>query len=238
MKMVRAVMHGGTLLLLATAATVEAWGPQAAAPMVVPLQNAAAVSRSSLLQMKGKGSMGLPGKMRKGNNEDKQMKKRMQRRDFQRKEWVKVLSNIETELPEVGSTKAVTAGITPKGQDFIWCLVRGDESEESTRADDDGAATVFAIDGACRCCQFPMTAGKLNPKQPDGDQSISCGLCGTKYSLNDGNVVDFLPKENPAQWAAALVNEKKGPQRAVALPARVSKTGNVYVRLPDGTLLS
>eukprot|EP00965_Chrysotila_dentata_P033206 1105895-Pleurochrysis_carterae.AAC.1 len=35
-----------------------------------------------------------------------------------------------------------------------------------------------------------------------------------------------------AQWAAALVNEKKGPQRAVALPARVSKTGNVYVRLP------
>jgi len=180
----------------------------------------------------------VPGKMRKGNNEDKQMKKRMQRRDFQRKEWVKVLSNIETELPEVGSTKAVTAGITPKGQDFIWCLVRGDESEESTRADDDGAATVFAIDGACRCCQFPMTAGKLNPKQPDGDQSISCGLCGTKYSLNDGNVVDFLPKENPAQWAAALVNEKKGPQRAVALPARVSKTGNVYVRLPDGTLLS
>ena len=80
-----------------------------------------------------------------------------------------------------------------------------------------------------------MTAATL-AAEPDGSYGITCGLCGTKYSLEDGSVLEFLPKRNPAQWAAALANERKGPQKMVTLPARVSKSGKVYLRLPDGTL--
>ena len=50
-------------------------------------------------------------------------------------------------------------------------------------------------------------------------------------------MLDFLPAANPVQWAAKMANEKKGPQPAALLPTRVSRSGYVYVRLPDGTLL-
>ena len=132
---------------------------------------------------------------------------------------------------EVGATKAISAGVTPKGQDYIWTLVRGRDGQDA-----DEPVTVYATDGACRCCQFPLPSGKT-AAEPDGSLSLTCGLCGTRYSLEDGRVLDFLPAANPVQWAAKMANEKKGPQPAALLPTRVSRSGYVYVRLPDGTLL-
>lgn len=162
------------------------------------------------------------------------MKSKIQKRDFDtRKEWVEVAMNDDLGA-ETGSTKAVEAGITPQGQRYIWALVRG--SPKPAEPDGEWAEdTVFAVDGSCRSCQFPMTNGKTE-KEPDGTYSLTCGLCGSKYSMANGAVLKFLPGENPIQWASKLANEKKGEVPMATLPTRISKSGRIYVRLPDGTL--
>lgn len=190
--------------------------------------------------MKGRGNRGLPGKFMSRPTVDKGMKKRMQKRDFDAKEWAGV-GKIDA-IGEMGATKAVEAGRQPgrmgptgfvEGAMYIWCLVRGEpraprEGEEDEPPD----AGVFAIDGSCRQCQFPMTAG-----QWESGNTFACGCCGTRISLESGEVVEYMPKKNPVQWAAAMANEKKGPQNAAVLPTRVSKAGNVYLRLPDNTIM-
>jgi nitrite reductase/ring-hydroxylating ferredoxin subunit len=133
-----------------------------------------------------------------------------------------------------GSTKAVAAGQAPQGQEYIWTLVRGEPLVEG--ADDAWErTTVYATDGSCRACLFPLTNGATT-KEADGGHSLTCGLCGTRYSLDTGEVLDFLPGDNPVRWAAKLANEKKGPTTATVLKTRVSKALRSYLRLPDGTL--
>lgn len=180
--------------------------------------------------MKGRGTRGMPGKGVKpppGSGFNSASKKRMEKRDFERSEWTLVAEKDELGA-STGSTKAVEAGQTPQGSTYIWNLVRGAEGspEEST---------VYATDGSCRCCLFPLTKGTVD-QLPDGSYALSCGLCGTQYSLDDGQVLDFCPKKNPVQVMAALANEKKGAQNINVLKTRISQAGRVYVRLPDGTL--
>merc|ERR1711953_760424 len=148
--------------------------------------------------------------MQRGSGMDERMRKRMMKDDFAKDEWQFVCEDSELGA-ETGSTKAVEAGQSYKGTRFIWTLVRGDpESEKS----------VFALDGNCRCCLFPMINGKTE-KQADGTYAMTCGLCGTQYSLDSGEVLEFLPANNPVQWASKVANEKKGPQKAGVLPTRV-----------------
>lgn len=154
------------------------------------------------------------------------IKERMAKKDFGRDEWVLVAKDDELG-PELGATKAVEAGVTPQGQAFIWCLVRGRPTAEGQQPE------IFAVDGSCRICQFPRLQGTISSDA----STYECGLCGTVSSLEDGEVTEFLPKNNPVQWAAALANEKKGPQRMGVLQTRVSKSGNVYLRLPVSTCM-
>lgn len=173
------------------------------------------------------------------------MKKRMMARDFQeKKEWAQV-GKVAELVPAIGATKAVEAGRAPggmgpagfkEGSTYIWCLVRG----ELTGADAEGDVTdkVFAVDGACRTCQFPLTQAQYAAGGGGNPQTITCGCCGTKYSLESGETVDFLPGDNPIRFAAKLANEKKGPQRLASLPTRVSTNGNIFLRLPDNTIMT
>lgn len=196
--------------------------------------------RAAAVVMKGRGSRGLPGKFISKPTTDTGVKKRMQKRDFDRKEWVAVCKL--DDIPEMGATKAVEAGKQPgkmgptgfvEGGSYIWCLVRGEprpprEGEEGEEPD----AGIFATDGSCRACQFPMTAGSW-----ESGNKFTCSCCGTSYDLESGEVVEYMPKNNPVQWAAAMANQDKEPQRAAVLPTRVSRSGRVYVRLPDNTII-
>jgi len=184
--------------------------------------------------MKGKGTRGMPGKgVRPPPNSGMQKgtKNRMQKRDFEKSEWTFVAGK-EDLGKEMGATIAVAAGQSYRGQEYLWTLVRGDALAEDMPVEE---SVVYATDGSCRTCLFPMTKGTLEAL-PEGGHALKCALCGTKYSMTDGEVLDFLPKENPAQWAAAMVNEKKGPVKCGMLPTRVSQSGRIYLRLPDGTL--
>ena len=49
-------------------------------------------------------------------------------------------------------------------------------------------------------------------------------------------MLKWLPAEGPVQFMAKQLNKDKEPVAAGILPTRVSKSGRVYVRLPDGTL--
>lgn len=177
--------------------------------------------------MKGKGSRGMPGKaVRPAAGMQTSVKSRLQKKDFQRSEWT-LVANKDDLGSAMGDTLAVEAGQSPQGQNYIWTLIRGDDGvgEDST---------VFCTDGSCRACQFPMIKGQVTKE--DGAMVIGCPACGTKYSLEDGSVLNWLPANGPAQWAAAQLNKNKEPTAAGSLMTRVSKAGRIYVRLPDGTL--
>jgi hypothetical protein len=77
----------------------------------------------------------VPGKANKGPAPGGTgVKQRMQKQDFEkRKEWVQVLDDIAALGEDSGSTKAVQAGVTPQGQEFIWCLMRGKKVRNPAR---------------------------------------------------------------------------------------------------------
>ena len=155
-------------------------------------------------------------------------------------EWVPV-ARLD-DFPAVGATKAVGAGKSPgrmgptgwqEGPEYIWCVVRGEPTAQEGTSE--VTETVYAVDGSCRCCQFPMTAGQYS--HADGRDALVCPCCGTRYALDTGEVLEFMPKSNPIQWATALRVGDKEPQAMASLPTRISKSGRVYLRLPDNTML-
>lgn len=173
---------------------------------------------------------------------DQFYQKRMMQDEQNAAEWVVVLNN--TDLGgETGATKAVEAGVTPRGQDYLWTMGRGDPI--GTEYEDLAMQrSVFAFDGSCRICQFPMFNGKVK-KEENGLYSVDCSLCGTKWSLEDGegieqgDVIDWLPAKNPVQWAQKQLHKEKDQKefKQGILPVRISKGGMVRLRLPDGTLV-
>lgn len=192
--------------------------------------------RHAAAEMKGRGTRGMPGKGVKpppGSGFNQQSKKRMQRRDFERDEWT-LVANAGELGEEIGSTMAVEAGQSPQGQNFIWALVRGPQGAGAAMGDDD-VSNVYATDGSCRACSFPMVKGVVEPTD-DGLYKIRCPSCGSKYNLETGEVLDWLPGDNPIAWMAKQVNSAKEETPHTALRTRVSQSGRVYVRLPDGTL--
>jgi len=166
-----------------------------------------------------------------GSGFNDKSKKRMQKRDFERSEWTPVA--LKGELgDEIGSSMAVEAGQSPMGQNYIWTLVRG---EDGASANDDDFSNVYATDGSCRACQFPMTKAELG-KEPDGTPALTCPTCGSVFNLETGAVLKWLPGEGPVQFMSKKLNENKEELPATILKTRVAKSGRVYVRLPDGTL--
>ena len=123
--------------------------------------------------------------------------------------------------------RAVEAGMSPQGQNYIWTLIRG--------ADGDGEdSTVWATDGSCRACTFPL--GKATVSKEEEGHAFTCGSCGSKFSLVDGEPIEWLPGNGPIQFMAKQLNSNKEQIAAGLLKTRVSRAGRVYVRLPDGTL--
>jgi len=158
----------------------------------------------------------------------KDSKKRMQKRDFQRSEWTLVAEKGELG-DQYGSTTAVEAGMSPQGQNYVWALVRGEA------APDDGEETkVYATDGACISCQFPMTKAVITKE--DGLELLDCKTCGSQWNLKDGSVHKWLPGEGLAQMGMKALNKDKEERPINLLSTRTSQAGRIYVRLPDGTL--
>jgi nitrite reductase/ring-hydroxylating ferredoxin subunit len=110
---------------------------------------------------------------------------------------------------------------------YIWTLIRG---EDGAGAFDGDVSNVYATDGSCRACTFPMVKGSLE------GSVVTCGSCGSKFDLEDGSVVEWLPGQGVMGFMAKQLNSKKEPIDAGILRTRVSQSGRVYVRLPDGTL--
>merc|ERR1719353_2360956 len=131
-----------------------------------------------LMMAKGKvkGNMGQPGNKGMQNVAGGMTKKgraKFDKDDFQKSsEWTLVAE--KDELGETtGSTKAVAAGQSPQGQEYVWTLVRGDPV---LPAGEDGEeppeSTVYVTDGSCRSCLFPMIKGEVS-KESDG-YALTC----------------------------------------------------------------
>jgi len=217
-------------LLFAVAPNVAAFAVGGA-----PMNPLSAARCASGVEMKGKGTRGMPGKGATGPGTGggftNKSKKRMQQRDFERSEWTLVAEKGELG-DEVGSTVAVEAGQSPQGQNYVWALVRGEAQADG--GDDDEETNVYATDGACVACQFPMS--KADVVKEDGLELLDCKTCGAQWKLKDGSVHKWLPGVGLGQMAMKMINKDKEPKNINLLPTRVSRAGRVYVRLPDGTL--
>ncbi|KAG0565082.1 hypothetical protein M758_8G158300 [Ceratodon purpureus] len=127
--------------------------------------------------------------------------------------WTQVL--MQEELPE-GKNKAIihnNAG---------YVLVKKEDA-------------LYAIQANCTSCKFPIIEGKTATAEgaedgTPGDAQIECPLCHTKFSLEDGKVVEFCPKDGPIAWAIGTLKSKETPVDAKVYSARISKSGRVYVR--------
>lgn len=161
-----------------------------------------------------------------GGGFTKNSKKKMQQRDFARSEWTLVADKGELG-DEVGSGLAVEAGQSPMGQNYIWALMRAGppEGEEPN---------VYATDGSCVACQFPMSKAVLTNE--DGLELLDCKTCGSQWNLKDGSVHKWLPGDGLGQIAMKAINKDKEPKPVNLLTTRVSQSGRIYIRLPDGTL--
>ena len=147
--------------------------------------------------MKGKGSRGIPGNrggFNAGGGLTPTARAKMERQDFEKStEWTLVAEKEELG-PEMGAALAVEAGQSPMGQSYIWALRRGTPVEEGANPED---SVIYATDGTCRTCLFPLTKGEVTPlKDEEGYEgegkedghALTCGLCGTKYNLVTGEV--------------------------------------------------
>lgn len=132
--------------------------------------------------------------------------------------WTQVL--MQEDLPE-GKNKAIihnNAG---------YVLVKKDDA-------------LYAIQASCTSCKFPIIEGKVaTPEGAEGgtpgDSQIECPLCHTKFSLADGKVVEYCPKDGPLAWAIGSLKSKEAPLDAKVYSARISKSGRVYVRFAAGS---
>merc|ERR1712127_1112641 len=167
--------------------------------------------------MKGKGSRGIPGKATSGRTASggitDKAKKKFEIDDFNAKsEWTLVAEKDDLGA-ETGSTKAVAAGVAPQGQEYVWSLIRGLPMEEGK---DPQESTCYVTDGSCRTCLFPMTQCKVEAVvDADGKPShtMTCGLCATKWDLNTGECLDFLPGNGPAQFRRSWSTPRRSQPR-------------------------
>merc|ERR1712085_149866 len=86
-------------------------------------------------------------------------------------------------------------------------------------------SSCYVTDGSCRTCLFPLTQSNVEAvtlADGTGSHTMTCGLCATKWDLNSGEVLDFLPGNGPAQFAAKLANSKKEETPCTVLKTRIS----------------
>lgn len=214
------------LLLALSAQTLAYYAP-----------GAFAASRCRPAVMKGQGTRGMPGKGATARGSQaggftKNSKKRIQQKEMSREEWTLVAAKGELG-DEIGATMAVEAGQSPQSQNYIWTLIRGPEG--AGQFDSDVPSNVWATDGSCRACTYPMIKAEI-AKEDSGIYSMLCNACGSKWSLEDGSVMEWLPGNGPMQWMTKGLNKDKAPIEAGLLKTRVAMSGRVYIRLPDGTL--
>merc|ERR1740125_8358 len=146
-------------LVLSLLAAVAAYTPS---PLCMRAQSTR--SQPAHVVMKGKGSRGIPGKATSGRTAaggitDK-AKKKFEIDDFNSKsEWTLIAE--KTELgAEMGSKKAVAAGVAPQGQEYVWTLIRVLPMEEGKDKNPEDS-TCYVTDGSCRPCLFPLTQSNV-----------------------------------------------------------------------------
>ena len=156
----------------------------------------------------------------------KNLKDKMSKKDFQRSEWTLVAE--KGELWERIWRKQGRRG---------WHVAPGSELHLGTcawRRWRCEGSTVYATDGSCRACTFPMTGAKASME--GGVKKITRPSCGTSHDLESGEPIEWLPGNGPIQWAAQQLNKAKEPANINLMMTRVSRAGRIYIRLPDGTL--
>jgi nitrite reductase/ring-hydroxylating ferredoxin subunit len=212
--------------------------------------------RARCIEMgKDKGFVGkMPGKSRKKRSLEGETTI-YRKLELGKKEWVLACDD-EDLGQEEGAMKTVEAGKSPTGDDYLWVLTRGKPVPKEQEPDDGewrvgdnffgadralarfGAGNnIFAMVGNCPVCTWPMSNGKIEYLEDGMTAAIACGLCGTKYSLETGEVVEWLPGDGPVQWTQKQIHKDKKQDILGTAPTRLHK-GKVYVRLPEGTLTS
>lgn len=134
-----------------------------------------------------------------------------------------------------GWTEVLTVEDLPEGKNKA--IIHNNAGYILVKRDD----ALYAIQANCTSCKFPLIEGKVTTAEggDDGTQvggaQIECPLCHTSFSLEDGKVVEYCPKDGPIAWAIGSLKSKEAPVDAKVYSARISKSGRVYVRFGPGS---
>ncbi|KAL3684844.1 hypothetical protein R1sor_002866 [Riccia sorocarpa] len=170
------------------------------------------IRESSQLQVWAAGGKSMPPRQGRGYNSRKAaaegIRKRMSNRDLDQAGWVQVAE--KGDLIE-GKNKA----IIHENNGYVM-VQRG--------------SLIYTVKANCTSCQFPMIDGKVEVVGEGDDLTIECPLCHTKFSMVDGDVKDFCPKDGALQWVIGTIKERASPVAANVYPTRMSNSGRIYVK--------
>lgn len=145
----------------------------------------------------------------------------------------KIMRGREADGASDGWTQVLTVEEFPEGKNKA--IMHNNAGYVLVKRED----VVYAIQANCTSCKFPIIEGKVGTAEgvEDGtqDAQIECPLCHTKFSLGNGKVAEFCPKDGPLAWAIGSLKSKEVPVDAKIYSARISKAGRVYVRFASGS---
>lgn len=146
----------------------------------------------------------------------------------------KIMRGREADGASDGWTQVLTVEELPEGKNKA--IMHNNAGYVLVKRED----ALYAIQANCTACKFPIIEGKVATAEgvedgTQGDAQIECPLCHTKFSLGDGKVAEFCPKDGPLAWAIGSLKSKEPPVDAKVYSARISKAGRVYVRFASGS---
>ncbi|KAG6546895.1 hypothetical protein Mapa_011511 [Marchantia paleacea] len=170
------------------------------------------LARRRALRIWARGGKSMPPKQGRGYNSKKAsaqgVQKRMSNRDLDQEGWVQVAE--KDDLTE-GKNKAII-----QDNEGYVLVQRG--------------SLLYTIKANCTTCQFPMIDGKVELVGEGDDLTIECPLCHSKFSVVDGDVAEYCPKDGPLQWFVGTLKSKTEPVAAKVYPTRMSNSGRIYVK--------
>ncbi|GAQ78230.1 hypothetical protein KFL_000090750 [Klebsormidium nitens] len=144
---------------------------------------------------------------------DKKGQKAASQKEKSLEGWTEVAPSLSV---EEGTNKATIH----KGEGYV-VIKSGDE--------------LYGIDANCASCKFPVIEGKVTTAADGKGPQIECPLCHSKFSLLDGTVLEYCPKDGPMQWIVGTIKEKAPRENTKVYPARMSRSGRVYFQFVKPT---
>eukprot|EP00614_Pseudopedinella_elastica_P011810 CAMPEP_0172595082 /NCGR_PEP_ID=MMETSP1068-20121228/14640_1 /TAXON_ID=35684 /ORGANISM="Pseudopedinella elastica, Strain CCMP716" /LENGTH=169 /DNA_ID=CAMNT_0013393461 /DNA_START=40 /DNA_END=549 /DNA_ORIENTATION=+ len=146
--------------------------------------------------------------MRKGRPSSK-LNRKPQAKQGPKPNWIEIAASKDKLPQEDGKIVAVSL---PSDDKFVLGKIlmvlrkdscTGSEGPVGYPADE---ATYYCLGSSCTKCKFPLMKSDLDEQ----DETLICGVCGSKYSYKTGAAMGTVKKEGVAGWFGNVMSNNSG----------------------------